>query len=130
MPTRGGEVKSFYIVDATTNAATNYAWDSTTVQAYTVPAGKRWYVYGGTVKRDTATGTATLDVSIYDSAAHLVLTLATAADATTLVIYPVAATVGHYTLPFILDEGWTVTITIGEAQGAAAYATCHVLQMG
>ena len=130
MTTRGGEVKSLYIVDATDNGAGNDKWTSTTIQSYTVPDAKRWYLYGGTVTRDTATGTATLDVSLYDPDDNLVLILDQAANGTGITTYPDATYTGELNFPLPMNPGWYVKITIGEAQGAAAAATCHVLQLG
>ena len=48
--------------------------------SFTVPTGKRWYVYGGTVERDQS---AALDVGFYDSAGHLIMALSQVAAGTT-----------------------------------------------
>ena len=123
-----GVVQSNYIVDATDNAATNAKWTSTTVQSYTVPSGRTWYLYGGSVTRDTATGTATLNVSIFDAADNLVQILDIAADATGTTPYPDVTYTGYLQFPLPMPAGWYVKIVIGEAQGAAAAATCYVAE--
>lgn len=115
-----------YIVDATDNGAGNDKWTSTTVQTYTVPSGKRWLLWGGAVTRDTATGTATLVVNLTDGT-NTLMNLATEADGTgeTSLTADVPT---NFTFPIIMDAGWTVTVTVGEAQGAGAKATCVVTE--
>ena len=115
-----------YIVDATDNGAGNDKWTSTTVQTYTVPVNRRWALDGGTVTRDTSTGTATLDVSIFNAADKLLLILDQAADATGTTPFPDPTFTGERIFPFIMSAGWYVKVVIGEAQGAAAAATCVV----
>lgn len=113
-----------YIVDATDNAATNLKWDSTTVQTYTVPAGKRWLLYGGYVTRDA---NETLVTVIQDATPTAIMTVSTqgaAIDTTDLL----ADLPGNLTMPMILDPGFSVLITAGGAQGAGAKATCFVLE--
>ena len=126
MPNQGGVVKSNYIEDATDNAADNTKWTSTTVQSYTVPSGRHWWLYGGNVNRDADTGTATLDVSLYDAADNLVLILDQAAHATGTTPYPDPTYSGYINFPVPMGTGWYVKITVGEAQGAGAAATCMV----
>ncbi len=118
-----------YIVDATDNAATNLKWTSTTVQSYTVPAGKRWLLYGGQVTRDVQTGTATLEVDVFNDADKPVLHLDTRANATGTTPYPVVTYVGDVIFPFPMDVDWYVKVVVGEAQDAAAAATCVVLEV-
>jgi len=129
MGLREGIPLSNYIVDATDNGAGNDKWTSTTVQSYTVPSGKRWALFGGNVTRDTATGTATLDVSLYDAADNLVQILDQAADATGTTAFPDVTYTGYLQFPLPMSAGWYVKITIGEAQGAAAAAVCYVVEM-
>ena len=129
MGIREGVVLSHYIVNTGVTDPGNGAWDSTTVQTYTVPDGRRWALEGGTVTRDTATGTATLDVSVYDATPNIVAILDQAADATGTTSYPDPTYCGYRNFPMILPAGWTVVITIGQAQGAAAAATCHVREV-
>ena len=121
-----GVVLSNYIEDATDNAATNAKWTSTTVQSYTVPDNRRWLLHGGVVTRDADTGTATLDVSLYDAADNLVLILDQAAHATGTTSYPDPTYSGYINFPVLMGTGWYVKITVGEAQGAGAAATCMV----
>jgi hypothetical protein len=116
-----------YIVDATDNAATNAKWTSTTVQTYTVPTGKRWFLWGGAVTRDASTGTATLVVNLTDGT-NTLMNLATEADATGETSLT-ADVPSNFTFPIIMDPGWTVVITVGEAQGAGAKATCVVTEV-
>jgi len=118
-----------YIVDATDNAATNLKWTSTTAQEYTVPAGKRWFLFGGQITRDVATGTATVEVDIYNDADKPVLHLDTRANGTGTTPYPVSTYTGSTVWPFPMDAGWYVKILIGEAQDAAAAATCCVIEV-
>ena len=120
------DLLSNYIIDTGDLGAGNDKWTSTTVQTYTVPADKRWLLLGGHVKRDTATGTATLAVTLHNASDQHLVTLASAADGTTEVAYPAVASVGRLATPFTMDTGWYVKITIGEAQGAAATASCIV----
>ena len=115
-----------YIVDTGDLGAGNDKWTSTTEQTYTVPANKRWLLYGGQVTRDTATGTATLIVNLTDGT-NILMNLATEADATgtTSLIADVPT---PQVWPIIMDAADAITIVIGEAQGAAAAATCVVLE--
>ena len=115
-----------YIIDTGDLAATNLKWTSTTVQTYEVPASKRWLLYGGVVTRDTSTGTATLVVNLTDGT-NVLMNLATEADATGTTSL-LADIPGDYVMPLIMDAGDQVVITFGEAQGAAAAATCVVLE--
>lgn len=125
---REGVVKGHYISDATDNAATNEKWTSTTVQSYTVPDKKRWWLYGGHVKRDA---NETLNVAVYNAADELVLYLLDEAAATTYSHYP-DDSVGAEKIvwPIPMEAGWYVKITCGGAQGAGATASCYVLEVG
>ena len=113
-----------YIVDATDNAATNAKWTSTTVQTYTVPAGKRWFLWGGQVTRDA---NETLVVNPTDGT-NIIMNLATAAAGTgqTDLLEDLP---GNFVMPLIMEPGWTVVITCGGAQGAGAKATCVVSEV-
>lgn len=112
-----------YIEDATDNGAGNDKWTSTTVQTYTVPSNKRWLLWGGQVTRDA---NETLVVNLTDGT-NTIMNLATAAAGTgqsdLLEDLP-----GNFSLPMILEAGWTVVITAGGAQGAGAKATCVVTE--
>ena len=127
MTTRGGTVVSNFIIDATDVAATNAKWTSTTVQTWTVPAGKRWWFIGGSVKNSAD---ATVTVDIYDKAAKVMFGVCSIAapGIGVRVQYP-DADIGYVHRPIPLDEGMAVKLTMGAAQGAAAEATCVVLEM-
>lgn len=115
---------SYHIVDATDAAATNFKWDSTTVQTYTVPANRIWEFYGGTVLNDND---ATVTVDLYDAAGNIVLGLASIAapGAATRVQYP-DSDIGYVHRPIKMGSGWYIKITMGAVQGAGAEATCLV----
>jgi len=114
-----------YIVDATDNAATNAKWTSTTVQEFTVPAGKRWFLFGGTVTTDANN---TVIVTVTDGT-NTLMTLASHAAQIGEVWYPEADNVGNIVFPLPLDAGDEVLITCGGAQGAGAKATCLVVEV-
>lgn len=115
-----------YIVDTGDLGAGNDKWTSTTVQSYTVPAGKRWFLYGGVVH---TSANATVDVVLYNESDEIVLYLAdhAAAGAAAYEEYPTTM-IGNVLLPIPMDAGWYVKITCGAAQGAAAEASCLVLE--
>lgn len=110
-----------YIVDATDNAAGNLKFDSTTVQTYTVPSGKRWIILYGTFNRSDS---GTLTIYGYDSADKVICQFAVESAATGYSDWPTAPAKG----PFILDEDEYILITAGVAQGATAAASCVVLE--
>ena len=118
---------SNYIVDATDVGAGNDKWTSTTVQTWTVPAGKRWWFIGGSVKNSAD---ATVTVDIYDKAGKVMLGVCSIAapGAGVRVQYP-DSDIGYVHRPIPLDTGMAVKLTMGAVQGAAAEATCVVLQM-
>ena len=127
MVTRGGTVVSNFIIDATDVAATNAKWTSTTVQTWTVPAGKRWWFIGGSVKNSAD---ATVTVDIYDKAAKVMFGVCSIAapGIGVRVQYP-DSDIGYVHRPIPLDPGMAVKLTMGAAQGATAEATCVVLEM-
>jgi len=116
-----------FIVDATDAGTGNDKWDSTTVQEYEVPSGFKWLFYGGSVKNSAD---ATVTVDIYNEADKVVLGLASIAapGAGVRVQYP-DSDIGYVHRPVPMDAGWYVKITMGAAQGAAAEATCLVIQI-
>ena len=116
-----------YIVNTGSLGAGNDKWTSTTVQTYTVPAGKVWLLWGGQVTRDTATGTATLVVNLTDGT-NILMNVATEANATGQTSL-LADLPGDFVMPIIMPAGYTIVITVGEAQGAAAAATCVVTEI-
>ena len=115
-----------FIIDATDAGAGNDKWTSTTVQSYTVPAGRRWTFFGGSVLNSAD---ATVVVDMYNAADKIVLGLASIAapGAATRVQYP-DADIGYVHRPITMGPGWYIKITMGAAQGAAAEATCVVLE--
>ena len=113
-----------YIVDTGDLGAGNDKWTSTTVQSWTVPAGKMWWFYGGSVKNNVD---ATVTVDIYNDADKIVLGLASIAvpGAGVRVQYP-DSDIGYVQRPVPMEAGWYVKLVMGAAQGAAAEATCLV----
>ena len=122
-----GTIKDFYIVDATDAAATNFKWDSTTVMTWTVPAGVRWEFIGGTVKNSAD---ATVVVIVQNAASKVVYQLASIAapGATVRVQFP-DADIAFVHRPIPLYEGWSIEMTMGAAQGAAAEANIQVVEI-
>ncbi|GAI69232.1 unnamed protein product [marine sediment metagenome] len=99
-------------------------WTSTTVFQATCPAGKRWFLLGGYIDRDVA---ATCVVRIRDSAANFLRSLSDAAASTVRI--PLIENEFAQTGIFILDPGDYVHVYFGVAQGAAAFASCQVLEV-
>ena len=127
MGLREGVIIDNFIIDATDAGAGNDKWDSTTVQTWTVPAGRRWAFLGGTIL-NSASETAV--VIIQNATPKTVYQLASIAapGAGVRVQYP-DSDIGYVHRPIMMGPGWSVKLTMGGAQGAAAEATCHVLQM-
>ena len=123
---RGGLPLSNYIVDCTDLGAGNDKWTSTTVQTWTVPANKTWWFIGGSVK-NSADATVTCD--IHDAADKIVYGLCSIAapGATVRVQYP-DSDIAYVHRPIPMATGWYVKLTMGAAQGAAAEATCSVVE--
>ena len=121
-----GMLKDNFIIDATDNGPGNDKWTSTTVQSYTVPAGRRWHFIGGGVKNSADE---TVVVDMYNADDKIVLGLATIAapGAGVRVQYP-DADIGLVQRPVPMGPGWYIKITMGGAQGGAAEATCMVLE--
>lgn len=117
-------IVSNYIVDTGDTGAGNDKWTSTTVQTYTVPTGKRWLLWGGSV---FLSDNATLVVDITDGT-NTLMNLATYAATTGWLSILETANLGNWVLPIIMDPAWTVKITCGAAQGATAKATCVVTE--
>lgn len=116
----------YFITDATDNAAGNAKFDSTTDQTYAVPASTRWYFFGGVVNRDA---NETLTIYLQDSSTNNILQLASEAAGTGITAFPTTASTGNFVLPIVMDAGDIIQITFGGAQGAAAYASCYVLEV-
>ena len=121
-----GTIKDFYIVDATDAAAGNAKWDSTTVMTWTVPEGHRWDFIGGTVK-NSADGT--VDVIMQNATPKTIYGLASIAapGATVRVQFP-DSDIGSVHRPIPMFEEWSIEMTMGAAQGAAAEANICVIE--
>lgn len=109
--------------------ATNFSQDTST-HLWTVPAGKRWYLIAGGIKRDAAQ---TCVVHIEDASAKLYYRLSAVAAGTSWVGFPNDETEGcpkgHEAVPIIIDAGEIIRVTFGGAQGAAASISCIVLEV-
>ena len=94
--------------------------------SFTVPADKRWYVYGGTVERDQS---AALDVAFYDADDHLIMALSQVAAGTTKISWGFAATavLNILNAPLPLDAGSYVKYTWGAAQ-TTPEVTCYIME--
>ncbi|MHC4335470.1 MAG: hypothetical protein ACYSUV_17230 [Planctomycetota bacterium] len=123
---RGGVIVDNFIIDATDIGAGNDKWTSTTVQTWTVPAGRTWYFIGGSVL-NSADATVTCD--IHNAADKIVYGLCSIAapGIGVRVQYP-DSDIAYVHRPIPMAEGWYVKLTMGAAQGAAAEATCQVLE--
>lgn len=115
------DIESDYSADATST------WDSTTNKKYTVPAGERWFLYGGTVTRDA---NQTLIVTVKDASDQTVIQLDSQGAGTGLTAYPNQASTGAIVFPLPMDAGYYVDITCGGAQGAGAIATIYYERVG
>ena len=122
-----GTIKDFYIVDTGTTDPGNGAWDSTTVMTWTVPAGVRWEFIGGTVKN---TADATVTVIVQNATPNVVYQLASIAapGIGARVQFP-DSDIAYVHRPIPLYEGWSIKMTMGAAQGAAAEANIHVVEI-
>ena len=121
-----GTIKDFYIVDTGTLDPGNGAWDSTTVMTWTVPAGHRWDFIGGTVKNSAD---ATVAVILQNATPKTIYGLASIAapGAGVRVQFP-DSDIGSVHRPIPMFAGWSVEMTMGAAQGAAAEANISVIE--
>lgn len=117
---KAGVLVPNYIVDTGDLGAGNDKWTSTTVQTYTVPAGKFWLLQCGSV---FLSDNATCVVTITDGT-NTLGALASHAATTGWVEYPEYTHIHTHKL----DAGYTIVITCGVAQGATAKASCLVLE--
>jgi len=97
-----------------------------TTKKFTVPAGKRWMVYGGRAERDVAT---TLDIEFYNSSDKLLFAFAQVASGGTTISWGLVFTASAQQLvePIPLDPGDYVKYTWAAAQGTPE-VTCLVSQ--
>ncbi|GAH92587.1 unnamed protein product [marine sediment metagenome] len=100
-------------------------WDSTTEHEWKVPAGKRWFIYGGMVNRSDS---ATLIIEYRDTGDNLMMRLVSESAATGPFSWPESSYKVWTGLPLILDPGEHIRFTFGVAQGAAAYITGVALE--
>lgn len=86
-----------------------------TSKTFTVPAGKRWLVFGGSAERDVS---ATLDIAIYNASDKLVMANAQVSAGTTTIswgsLYTATANALMNAIP--MSEGWYVKYTWGAEQ--------------
>jgi len=86
-----------------------------TFKKFTVPAGKRWLVFGGSAERDVS---ATLDIAIYNAGDKLIMANAQVGAGTTTIswgsFYTATANALMNAIP--LDAGSYVKYTWGAAQ--------------
>lgn len=101
----------------------------TTDQTYIakVPAGKRWFLYGGIVNPDVYS---TVFVAFYNTADKVILELANYAAGTAAEPYPEVANVGQFIFPVVMDAGEYVRAYFAVAQTGAAACSCVVLEVG
>lgn len=119
-------LKDNYAIDATGGGL----WVNTSTYRATVPTGKRWFLIGGICSRDV---NSSASVRIYNSTPVQVHNVDEYAAAASVFAFPSRQTgINASTpsgLPFVLDAGWYLQIAFGVAQGAAAFATCVVLEV-
>ncbi|GAG94499.1 unnamed protein product, partial [marine sediment metagenome] len=101
-------------------------WTNTTHYRVTVPAGKRYWLYGGYCSRDNA---ATMKAFIYNAAGAYLMQLADWAAAAGGCHYPETANVGNIVFPIPLDATDYLELVFNVAQGANAYATAIMLEV-
>lgn len=120
-------LKDNYELDATGGTA---LWPADTTYVATVPAGKRWWLFGGGFFMDVSS---TSSVRVFNAADEIVLLLHAAGAATGAQAYPAttgaAGNMGSGSGPFPMDAGGYVQITFGTAQTTGAYASCLVLEI-
>jgi len=83
---------------------------------FTVPAGKRWEVFGGSSKRDVS---ATLDIEVYNENDKLIMRIPQIAAGVTTVSWGAMlqnVSAGSTPFPFPMKAGWYVKYTYGAAQ--------------
>lgn len=101
------------------------AWGALNSHEFTVPAGKRWWLYGGIVKRDVSE---TVSVYLRNGSDEPLLYTMSAGASTNVVHYPDPAVCPIYR-PIPMDEGDHILVALGGNQGAGAYLSCIVLEV-
>lgn len=114
-----------WVKDATGGGATGTTyWVDTTHCRFTVPAGKRWIILGGIVKRGVA---ATCLIYLRDVAGENVLKIFDEAAAANTKNWP--ESVYQIGVPYVADAGEDITATFGVAQDATSEMSCVVMEM-
>lgn len=124
-----GQKVNNYIEDATSNGTGNDKFESTTLQEWTVPVGKRWLLLYGAVNRAVSS---TLNWRILDSAGKVIAHLGALSAATGLSAMISTSDSGSTQGnggPYILTTGEQVQLNFGTAQDANSYASCVVLEV-
>jgi len=96
------------------------------LKKFTVPAGKRWLVYGGRAERDVG---AELDIEFYNSNDKLIFAFPQVTSGATTISWGVVytATTHKLSAPVPLDVGDYVKYTWGQAQ-TTPEVTCLVAE--
>lgn len=114
-----------YEIDATGGTL----WTSTTTFKVSCPVGKRWFFFGGVIKR---TVSATVTADLYNVGDDLIRRLCVEAAATGQSSYPnnvAANTAPSFAGYYVMDVGDYILLTFGVAQNSTAYASCQVLEI-
>lgn len=101
-------------------------WLTTTNFRAVVPAGKRWFLFGGNCDRENSS---TFTAYVKNSGDNILLTLAYSAATTGHSAFPVAAYAGSHVFPYPLDADDYVDLIFGTAQSTAAYCSILVLEV-
>ena len=100
-------------------------WESTQSFKAVVPAGVRWFVLGGVVKRNVSS---TVSISGYDSAGKIIFFFDTQSAAASTTGWPTPAKFPAGIIA-IMDPGEWVRMIFGTAQDAGSNASCVVLEI-
>jgi len=93
-------------------------------KSFTVPAGKRWLVFGGSAERDVGS---TLDIALYTSGGKQIMAFAQVASGATTVSWGImaTATAQQMTVPIPLKAAQYVKLTWSMTQ-TTPEVTCQV----
>ena len=115
-----------YEIDATGATA---LWPDTTHYHAECPAGKRWFLIGGNVKRNVSS---TVLVEGFDRNDKVIYIFCQHAAGTTRVAFPsraITAVDGQFGQYPIFDEGEYLQVLFGTAQDAGSDGSCVVLEI-
>lgn len=101
-------------------------WPDTTHFIATVPAGKRWFLFGGNANRAVSS---TMNSYVKDPSDNTILTLSYHGASTGSTPFPIATYAGTHIFPWPMDVGDYVELLFGTAQNANSYASVHVLEI-